>query len=85
VRQVLEAQNLITSAERIDEYARLPPEEDQGGNKRLIKTSSNWPSHGTIEFRNYSLSYQSGLEPALKNINVRIESREKIGIIGRTG
>lgn len=75
----------MTSAERIDEYAQLPPEEDDGGQKRLVKTPTDWPNYGTIEFRNYSLHYRHDREPALKNINLRIESGEKIGIIGRTG
>ena len=83
--QLTEALNLMNSAERVDEYARLPLEEDNGGSKRLIKTPPDWPDRGTIEFRNYSLRYRRNLEPALKTINVRIESGEKVGIIGRTG
>ncbi|CAF3656847.1 unnamed protein product [Rotaria sp. Silwood1] len=71
--------------ERIDEYARLPQEEDSGGSKRLIRTPTDWPNRGAIEFRNYSLRYRSNLEPTLKNINLAIKPCEKVGIIGRTG
>ncbi|CAF4504957.1 unnamed protein product, partial [Rotaria sp. Silwood2] len=85
VRQLTEAQNLMTSVERIDEYARLPQEEDNGSSKRLIRTPTKWPDRGTIEFRNYSLHYRSNIEPTLKNINLAIKSYEKVGIIGRTG
>ena len=85
VRQSAEAETLITSAERIDEYVRLPREEDEGGPNRLIKTPTDWPNRGVIEFRNYSLRYRSGLEPALKNINLTVGSDDKVGIIGRTG
>jgi ABC-type multidrug transport system fused ATPase/permease subunit len=85
VRQLIEAEILMTSVERINEYAQLPHEEDEGGQKRLVKTPPEWPSRGIIEFRNYSLRYRSDSEPVLKNINVRIESGEKIGVIGRTG
>ena len=85
VRKITEAENLMISAERISEYTRLPPEETGGDEKRLIKTSTDWPDHGAIEFRNYSFRYRSGLDPTLKNINIRIEPGEKIGIIGRTG
>jgi ABC-type multidrug transport system fused ATPase/permease subunit len=85
VRQLCEADILITSGERIDEYSYLPQEDDMGGNKRLVKTSPEWPTDGTIEFRNYSLRHRLNLKYAIRNINLRIESGQKIGIIGRTG
>ncbi|CAF3726419.1 unnamed protein product [Rotaria sp. Silwood1] len=75
----------MTSAERIDEYACLSQEEDNGGSKGLIRTPTDWPDRGAIEFRNYSLRYQSNLDPTLKNINLAIKPSEKVGIIGRTG
>ena len=76
---------LMVSAERINEYAQLSSEEDLGGHQGLVYTSPTWPKDGTIEFRGYSLSHRSGLDPVLKNINLKIESGKKIGIIGRTG
>ena len=85
IMQLIEAYIMMTSAERIEEFAQLPLEEDHGGHQRLIMTSPKWPDHGTVEFRNYSLCYRSGLNPTLKNINLRIECGQKIGIIGRTG
>jgi ABC-type multidrug transport system fused ATPase/permease subunit len=85
IRNLLEAEFFSISAERIDEYTHLPPEEDEGGHERLVKTSPEWPTDGTVQFQNYSLRHRSTLEPVLKNINTRIESGEKIGIIGRTG
>ncbi|ESN96295.1 hypothetical protein HELRODRAFT_163344 [Helobdella robusta] len=44
-----------------------------------------WPDRNNIIFRNYGLRYRPGLELVLKNINIDIKSREKIGIVGRTG
>jgi ABC-type multidrug transport system fused ATPase/permease subunit len=85
IRQLIEADIMMNSADRIDEYAQLPPEEDQGGYQRLVKTSPNWPDHGAVEFRNYSLSHRTGLDLVLKNINLSIKPGEKIGVIGRTG
>lgn len=85
MRQFAEVENYMISAERIDEYSRLPVEEDNAGNKRLIKTSLDWPNYGGIEFRKYTLHYRPGLAPVLNNINIRIEPGEKVGIIGRTG
>ncbi|CAF1689165.1 unnamed protein product, partial [Adineta ricciae] len=85
VRQLMEAANCTTSAERIDEYAQLPPEEDESDHKQLVKTPEDWPSRGAIDYRNYSLRYRPYLASVLKNINVYIESNKKIGIIGRAG
>lgn len=84
-RQSAEAENYMTSVERIEEYAQLPREEDEGGSKKVIQTPPDWPGSGEIEFHNYSLRYRSNLEPALKNITLSIISGEKVGVIGRTG
>jgi ABC-type multidrug transport system fused ATPase/permease subunit len=83
VRQSAETENFMTSAERIDEYSHIPPEE--GFYKDEIEPPVNWPMEGRIEFENYKLRYRSELEPVLKGINLKINPRNKIGIIGRTG
>ena len=44
-----------------------------------------WPDTGIIEFKDYSTRYRDGLELVLKNISLKIQSNEKIGICGRTG
>ncbi|CAF2642751.1 unnamed protein product [Rotaria sp. Silwood2] len=85
IRKLLEAHLMMVSGERIDEYSRLPHEEDKGGHKGLVKTSSKWPTHGKVEFRNYSLRHRFNLEYVIRNIDLHIESHQKIGIIGRTG
>ena len=74
VLQLFQADLLMTSAERIYEYSQLPSEEDHGGHQRLIMTSTEWPIHGKIQFRNYSLCHRLDRESVLKNINIRIES-----------
>ncbi|CAF0967306.1 unnamed protein product [Rotaria sordida] len=83
VRQSAETENYITSTERIIEYSHIPSEPDfyEGESK----PPTNWPVEGKIEFENYKLKYRSELEPVLKGINLKINSRDKIGIIGRTG
>ncbi|CAF1276141.1 unnamed protein product [Rotaria sordida] len=87
MRQSAEAENFMTSAERIHEYGQLVPEIHQNINKSyvFIQPAHNWPSHGVIEFKDYTFRYRPELDPVLKNLNLRIESKEKIGIIGRTG
>jgi ABC-type multidrug transport system fused ATPase/permease subunit len=85
VRQSAEAENYMTSAERIYEYGQLIPEEDQNNNELFIQPPNDWPSQGVIQFNKYSMRYRTELEPVLNNIDLKIESKEKIGIIGRTG
>ncbi|CAF3783230.1 unnamed protein product [Rotaria sp. Silwood1] len=74
LRELSEADIMMISAERIDEYSRLPLEDDRGGHKGLVKTSPTWPAHGKIEFRNYSLRHRLNLEYAIRNVDLCIES-----------
>ncbi|UJR38401.1 hypothetical protein I4U23_031070 [Adineta vaga] len=83
VRQSAEAENYMTSAERIHEYGQLIPEENS--QQLFVQPPENWPNEGIIEFKKYSMRYRMELEPVLNNIDLRIESKEKMGIIGRTG
>lgn len=45
----------------------------------------NWPAHGAVSFKDISASYESSLEPALKEISLSIEAGERVAICGRTG
>ncbi|CAF1394631.1 unnamed protein product [Adineta steineri] len=87
IRQSTEAENLMTSAERIHEYGQLVPESQQNSNQSdvFIQPAEDWPSRGTIEFKDYTFRYRPELDPVLRDLNLRIESKEKIGVIGRTG
>ena len=83
VRQTVEVETNIVSVERVLEYARLPSEAADVISKNKPKIS--WPAHGAIEFSNYSTRYRPGLDLVLKDINLDIKAREKIGVVGRTG
>ncbi|CAM4787371.1 unnamed protein product [Rotaria magnacalcarata] len=87
VRQSAEAENLMTSAERIHEYGQLAPEShiENSKSETSVRLPTDWPSRGVIEFKDYTFRYRPELDPVLKNLNLRIESKEKIGIMGRTG
>ncbi|CAF4282292.1 unnamed protein product [Rotaria socialis] len=74
IRQSAEAENFMTKSHR-----------DTNDNDALIQPPNDWPSRGIIEFKDYTFRYRSELDPVLKNLNLRIESKEKIGVIGRTG
>ncbi|KAL6453230.1 MLT1 Multiple drug resistance-associated protein-like transporter 1 [Candida maltosa Xu316] len=69
--------------ERIIEYCDLPSEAPMIiESKRPDKT---WPAEGVVKFKNYSTAYRKHLDPVLKEIELTIASKEKVGIVGRTG
>lgn len=73
----------VVSIERIAEYT------DTESEAALINDThrppKNWPDEGQIIFSSYSTKHRPNLDTVLKNINVVIEPRSKIGIVGRTG
>ncbi|KXJ83952.1 hypothetical protein RP20_CCG025850 [Aedes albopictus] len=72
-----------TSLERIDHYLKEPNEYSvvqRDGNP----SPPDWPNQGTIAFDNFGMEYGKQ-NVALKDITLRINSQEKIGITGRTG
>jgi len=83
VRQTVEVETNIVSVERVLEYARLPSEAAEVIHRNRPPIS--WPTQGAVEFNNYSTRYREGLDLVLKNINLDIKPREKIGVVGRTG
>ncbi|KAG2736015.1 hypothetical protein G9P44_000105 [Scheffersomyces stipitis] len=83
VRMTVEVETNIVSVERIMEYSRLTPEAPE-----IIedhRPAANWPTQGEIKFENFSAKYRPELDLVLKNINLHIKPREKVGIVGRTG
>ena len=72
----------MTSVERIIEYTNIKGENLK---QDIKKVDRNWPSEGKIEFENVSYAYDENLPNVLQNITLKINSKEKIGIIGRTG
>ncbi|MCJ1306993.1 hypothetical protein MMC25_000637 [Agyrium rufum] len=83
VRMTVEVETNIVSVERVLEYAQLPSESLEIVSKNRPKI--NWPAHGAVEFKHYSTRYREGLPLVLKDVNLKIQSREKIGVVGRTG
>ncbi|KAH9634025.1 hypothetical protein HF086_001227 [Spodoptera exigua] len=82
-RMLVEFLAQLTSVERILEYTRIDTEPDLFQGK--VEMPPNWPHQGRIVFQNVSLRYAPNEQPVLKNLNIVIESGNKIGIVGRTG
>lgn len=81
-RQSCEVENLMTSVERIVEYAELDSEPLEDGK---VKPLPNWPQSGSIIFKNVSFKYGKNTPNVLNNLNFEIKPQEKIGVVGRTG
>ncbi|KAM7407376.1 hypothetical protein PAMA_003212 [Pampus argenteus] len=82
VRQSAEIENMMTSVERVVEYAGLESEAPWEMDK---KPPHDWPKTGFITFDRVNFSYNASEPLVLKNLTVVFTSREKVGIVGRTG
>uniref|UniRef100_A0A3B4WDB0 ATP binding cassette subfamily C member 4 (PEL blood group) n=1 Tax=Seriola lalandi dorsalis TaxID=1841481 RepID=A0A3B4WDB0_SERLL len=82
VRQSAEIENMMTSVERVVEYAELEREAPWETDK---KPPHDWPKTGSITFDRVNFSYSASDPLVLKNLTVVFTSREKVGIVGRTG
>ena len=87
IRSSAEFETQMISVERVLEYGRLPPEpplEFPDAKRPWLKT---WPSSGTVQFKNVSLTYDKdkNAKRVLKNISFKVAGGEKVGIVGRTG
>lgn len=83
VRQTTQLETDVVSVERILEYSEI--ETERKWTVTPSKTKDTWPDQGIIEFKDYAVRYRPGLDLVIKDINIRIESKEKIGVVGRTG
>ena len=72
----------MTSVERVMTYTEI--DSDSGYN---IKTrpQASWPNQGSLTIQDLSLVYFEGGPPILNNINLCVSSKEKVGVVGRTG
>ncbi|KAK3603103.1 hypothetical protein CHS0354_027887 [Potamilus streckersoni] len=82
VRMTAELENAMTSVERVLSYTSL---EQEAAKDSPHPPHADWPQSGEITLNNLSLSYTSDGAQVLKNISCSIKSKEKIGIVGRTG
>ncbi|XP_027446287.1 multidrug resistance-associated protein 4 isoform X3 [Zalophus californianus] len=82
VRQSAEVENMMISVERVMEYTDLEKEAPWEYQNR---PPPSWPQEGTIVFDNVNFSYSLDGPLVLKHLTALIKSREKVGIVGRTG
>lgn len=73
----------MNSVERVKEY--MDVEQEAQAIKPDARPPGNWPSHGAIDFINYTTRYRSDLDPVLKDLTFKVQPSERVGIVGRTG
>lgn len=81
VREYTQIEMELNAVERITEYtvmAQEPPAIVEGR-----RPPAAWPTEGAIEVKDLELKYAPDLETVLRGISFKVESREKIGVVGR--
>ena len=73
----------MNSMERIKEY--LDVEQEAEAVIENSRPAETWPEKGSVEFVDYTTRYRADLEPVLKGITLKVNAKEKVGIVGRTG
>ena len=84
---------ILVSLERCDNYTKIMQEKypvlPTDKNLKQYPTNNEnlttFISEGKINFKNYSVKYRPNTPLVLKNLNFEIGSKEKIGVVGRTG
>ena len=74
----------MSSVERLLEYSDLPAEGEF--EKKEANLSPQWPKPNSgIEVKDLTFRYRPELDPVLKSISFKLQPKEHIGIVGRTG
>ena len=82
----IELENSMIGLERCEQILKIPQENNNNdSNNYMDNLSQSWDKNGTIEFIEYNASYRPNTQDVLKNINLKINTGEKIGIVGRSG
>ncbi|KAF2649718.1 P-loop containing nucleoside triphosphate hydrolase protein, partial [Lophiostoma macrostomum CBS 122681] len=64
---------------------RTQSEEAEFGMSQPKTGPENWPTRGSIRFRNVTASYRPDGHPVLKDVSLAIAAGEKVAICGRSG
>lgn len=75
----------LISIERLQEYGSLPQENGMASDTLERHAPGSNTSSPRLQFQNVTVTYKSGLRPALRDVCLTMIPREIIGIFGRTG
>ncbi|XP_064419000.1 canalicular multispecific organic anion transporter 1 [Latimeria chalumnae] len=82
VRMTSELETNIVAVERVCEYSTIKNEAPWVTEHR---PPADWPEKGEVQFVDYKVRYRPELDLVLHGISCDIKTREKVGIVGRTG
>ncbi|TIB31951.1 hypothetical protein E3P84_02752 [Wallemia ichthyophaga] len=82
VRRLTSLEQSMVALERVKEYSELPSEAAEITKPR---PPAAWPHQGNVRFEDFNLSYAPELPLVLKDINLDVNGRSKVGIVGPTG
>ena len=88
VRMGCECEARMTSVERMQEYARIAPEEPMDAaavEAAAAAVGDKFPTAGAIRFEKVAMRYRDGLPLVLNGVTLDIPAGSKVGICGRTG
>ncbi|XP_056263509.1 multidrug resistance-associated protein 1 isoform X1 [Pseudoliparis swirei] len=83
VRMSSEVETNIVAVERVKEYSDT--EKEAAWKHEPSSLPPGWPTNGCIDIRGLGLRYRHDLDLAIRNITIKIDQGEKVGIVGRTG
>uniref|UniRef100_A0A8D2KST2 ATP binding cassette subfamily C member 12 n=1 Tax=Varanus komodoensis TaxID=61221 RepID=A0A8D2KST2_VARKO len=84
VRTGTETEARFTSVEQITEYiTTCVPETSKDA--AVVSPPGSWPDKGQITFQQYWMKYRASSPMVLRDIDVVIHGKEKIGVVGQTG
>ena len=66
-------------------HAKQQAREEGGAELTLLEPPPSWPDKGRVEFKNVCARYRPELDRVLDGISFVVESRQKVGVVGRTG
>ena len=82
VKTIAITETFMTAVERVLTYAQLTSEP---GYSTSAGPPESWPSKGEINVNHMSFRYLEGGPRILKDVSFTVNSKEKVGVAGRTG
>eukprot|EP00826_Nyctotherus_ovalis_P020685 TRINITY_DN16523_c0_g5_i5.p1 TRINITY_DN16523_c0_g5~~TRINITY_DN16523_c0_g5_i5.p1 ORF type:complete len:557 (+),score=172.26 TRINITY_DN16523_c0_g5_i5:24-1673(+) len=73
----------MNAIERIYEYITTTPHEKDFDEPKC--NDPTWPQQGEVQLNHLHLRYRNDLPFVIKDLNLKIMPREKVGVVGRTG
>eukprot|EP01016_Furgasonia_blochmanni_P000847 TRINITY_DN10273_c0_g1_i3.p1 TRINITY_DN10273_c0_g1~~TRINITY_DN10273_c0_g1_i3.p1 ORF type:complete len:342 (-),score=74.97 TRINITY_DN10273_c0_g1_i3:145-1170(-) len=78
-------ENMMIPLERCFAFTRITSEKNYQMQTKESQELSEWPTVGSITFRNVFVRYRPSLDHVLRDVTLDIRPCEKIAIVGRTG